>query len=74
MALPQPLRWFLGRWALEMNVLLSGLLSGQEMRTMHWHPEATTSHGMAADGIHPSALGYAQWADGLCQLILRAGV
>lgn len=70
MALPQPLRWFLGRWALEMNVLLSGLLSGQEMRTMHWHPETTTFNGMAADGIHPSALGYAQWADGLCQRIL----
>lgn len=39
MAIPQPLRWFMGRWALEMNVLLSGLLSGQALRTMHWHPE-----------------------------------
>jgi lysophospholipase L1-like esterase len=74
MALPQPLRWFMGRWASEMNLLLSGLLSDQENRTMHWHPETTTSHGMAADGIHPSSHGYAQWADGLSQRILAADV
>lgn len=74
MALPQPLRWFMGRWASEMNVLLSGLLVGMEKRTMHWHPPSTTSSGMAADGIHPSSHGYAQWADGLCQRILAAGV
>jgi lysophospholipase L1-like esterase len=70
LALPQPLRWFLGRWALEMNLLLSDLLNGQQKRTMHWHPEATTSDGMAADGFHPSAHGYARWADELSQRIL----
>jgi lysophospholipase L1-like esterase len=47
-------------------------LFGQEKRTMHWHPETTTSHGMAVDGIHPSSHGYAQWADGLSQHILAA--
>jgi lysophospholipase L1-like esterase len=72
MALPQPLRWFMGRWALEMNLLLSKLVSGQEGRTMHWHPETTTLTGMAADGFHPSAKGYAEWADGLSQRILSA--
>jgi lysophospholipase L1-like esterase len=72
MALPQPLRWFLGRWALEMNGLLSSLLRGQEVRTMHWHPEGTTSDGMAVDGIHPSSDGYSQWADELSQRILAA--
>jgi lysophospholipase L1-like esterase len=74
MALPQPLRWFMGRWALEINVRLSGLLFGQKKRIMHWHPTTTTLTGMAADGIHPSSSGYAQWADGLSQLILAAGV
>ena len=74
MALPQPLRWFMGRWAIEMNTLLSGLLSGQAKRTMHWHPESTTSQGMSQDGIHPSCHGYAQWAEGLSQLILAVGV
>jgi lysophospholipase L1-like esterase len=70
MALPQPLRWFMGRWAFEMNALLSRLLFGQKTRTMHWHPKTTTSTGMAADGFHPSSHGYAQWADGLSKLIL----
>jgi lysophospholipase L1-like esterase len=74
MALPQPLRWFMGRWALEMNSLLSKLLTGQEGRTMHWHPKSTTLTGMAVDGIHPSSQGYAEWADGLSQRILAAGV
>jgi lysophospholipase L1-like esterase len=53
-----------------MNALLSRLLFGQKTRTMHWHPKTTTSTGMAADGFHPSAHGYAQWADGLSKLIL----
>jgi lysophospholipase L1-like esterase len=74
MALPQPLRWFMGRWARQMNMLLSGLLSDKKKRTMHWHPEATIFNGMAVDGIHPSSHGYALWADGLSQLILAAGV
>lgn len=70
MALPQPLRWFMGRWARGMNTLLSALLSGRTHRVMHRHPQTTTTSGMAADGIHPSSKGYAQWADGLSQLIL----
>jgi len=74
MALPQPLRWFMGRWAHEMNGLLSALLSGRTQRVMHWHPETTTISGMAADGMHPSSNGYAQWADGLSQLILATHV
>jgi lysophospholipase L1-like esterase len=74
MALPQPLRWFMGCWALEMTLLLSGLLSGHEGRTMHWHPKSTTLTGMAVDGFHPSSQGYAEWADGLSQCILAAGV
>jgi lysophospholipase L1-like esterase len=39
---------------------------------MHWHPESTTSIGMALDGIHPNSRGYAQWAEGLSQIILTA--
>lgn len=69
MALPQPLRWFMGRWAIEMNQRLSELLLGQVKRTMHWHPAATTTSGLAMDGIHPSSLGYAMWADSLYQHI-----
>ncbi len=72
LALPQPLRWFLGRWARQMNQSLAGQLIEQVGRTMHWHPETTTTVGMASDGIHPSAAGYAAWADGLSQRILDA--
>jgi lysophospholipase L1-like esterase len=69
-ALPQPLRWFIGRWALEMNRLLSNRLSGQLRRSMHWHPETTTSTGLAVDGMHPSSSGYALWAESLYAHIL----
>jgi hypothetical protein len=57
MALPQPLRWFMGCSALEMNMLLSGLLFGHDTRIIHWHPETTKLTGMAVDGIHPSSHG-----------------
>jgi lysophospholipase L1-like esterase len=72
LALPQPLRWFMGHWARQMNQSLAELLIAQEGRTMHWHPETTTTAGMAADGIHPSAQGYAAWAEGLSRCILDA--
>jgi lysophospholipase L1-like esterase len=74
LALPQPLRWLMGRWARQMNQSLAGLVNEQVGRTMHWHPETTTTAGMAADGIHPSSEGYATWADGLSRRILAAQV
>ena len=67
LSLPQPLRWFMGRWARRMNLSLAGLLVDQTGRIMHWHPETTTT---AADGIHPTPEGYAAWADGLSLRIL----
>ena len=71
-ALPQPLRWFMGRWAHQMNTTLEGQLADQHRRTLHWHPASTTSAGMAADGMHPSPAGYSVWADALSQHILAA--
>ncbi len=70
LALPQPLRWFMGHWARRMNHSLAGLLTEQVGRSMHWHPDTTTTLGLAADGIHPSPDGYAAWADGLSLRIL----
>lgn len=69
-ALPQPLRWFMGRWAQQMNQTLAGMLPARGHRVMHWHPESTTTVGMAVDGIHPSSAGYAAWAEGLSPHIL----
>jgi lysophospholipase L1-like esterase len=71
-ALPQPLCWFMGRWARQMNQILAEQLIEQVGRTMHWHPETTTTAGLAADGIHPSSEGYAVRADGLSRRILAA--
>ena len=69
-AIPQPLRWFAGRWAQEMNRLLSTVLAGKEsQRTMHWHPKMAPEQGLAMDGYHPSAQGYALWAQGLSEHI-----
>lgn len=74
LALPQPLRWFMGRWAKQMNSSMAEQLNEQVGRTMHWYPEPTTTTGLAADGIHPSSEGYAAWADGLSRRILAAQV
>lgn len=71
-AIPQPLRWFAGRWAQEMNRLLSGVLIGKESwRTMHWHPQMPPEVGLAMDGYHPGPQGYALWAQGLSEHILQ---
>ncbi len=69
-ALPQPLRWFMGLWARQMNQALSLRLSDMRSRSMHWHPEQMMSSGMAADRIHPNASGYAAWAGTLLPHIL----
>jgi lysophospholipase L1-like esterase len=69
-ALPQPLRWFMGRWARQMNASLAIQLVDQSQRTLHWHPESTTISGMAVDGLHPNSEGYSVWADSLSQHIL----
>lgn len=70
-AIPQPLRWFAGRWAHEMNRQLSALLVGKEAwRTMHWHPLMAPDQGLAMDGYHPGPQGYALWAEGLSNHIL----
>jgi len=71
-ALPQPLRWFMGRWARQMNTALANQLADKKQRTLHWHPKDTTNDGMAVDGIHPSSDGYSFWADDLSRHILDA--
>ena len=53
-----------------MNHSLAALLIEQGGQIMHWHPETTTTAGMAADGTHPRSEGYAARADGLSRRIL----
>jgi lysophospholipase L1-like esterase len=69
-ALPQPLRWFMGRWALEMNRRLDARLSGKTERILHWPFQEAAAEGLAADGFHPGPVGYDIWAEGLSKVIL----
>jgi lysophospholipase L1-like esterase len=69
-ALPQPLRWFMGRWALEMNRRLDARLSGKTERILHWPFREAATEGLAADGFHPGPIGYDIWAEGLNRVIL----
>lgn len=72
LALPQPLRWFMGKWAMQMNRSLAGMLINQPKRIMQAHPKSTSQSGMAVDQIHPNTEGYAAWAERLSQCILAA--
>lgn len=68
-ALPQPLRWFMGRWALDMNRQLEAALDADQQRTLLWPFRKAAAEGLATDGFHPGPIGYAMWADALCELI-----
>lgn len=69
-ALPQPLRWFMGRWAIEMNRKLEAMLASRTERIMHWPFQEAATEGLAADGFHPGPVGYEVWAQGLSKVIL----
>ena len=60
-ALPQPLRWYMGKRAATLNSVLDELLSSSE----HHHMVPVTFSGdlslMASDGFHPGPAAYAEW-------------
>ena len=69
-ALPQPLRWFMGRWATEMNRRLDARLPGKTERILHWPFREAATEGLATDGFHPGPVGYDIWAAGLSMVLL----
>ncbi len=71
-ALPQPLRRFMGAWAIEMNQRLEATLSGKTGRMLHWPFREAATEGLAADGFHPGPVGYDRWAQGLSKVITLA--
>jgi lysophospholipase L1-like esterase len=71
-ALPQPLRWFMGRWAHEMNRQLASEIPAQGPRIMCSPFQGAVIDGLATDGFHPGSKGYALWAEGLSRHILEA--
>lgn len=66
-ALPQPLRWFLGRRAKHFNSLLSELVARRSQCSLltSRQPVATSfmANLMAEDGFHPGPVIYSMWAD-----------
>ena len=60
-ALPAPLSWFLGLRAQQLDLALRSLCAANG-----WHhlpsQQRVPAHWMAADGYHPNASGYDQWA------------
>lgn len=70
-ALPQPLRWYFGRWAQEMNRQLAMELDihTHPRRVLHTAHMDQPAHGLASDGFHPGPRGYAVWAESLSKRI-----
>jgi lysophospholipase L1-like esterase len=73
-ALPQPLRWFMGRWAQAFNAQLRAALHQHPWRVHHMLPaqerEAVAGESLASDGFHPGPHAYAQWGQALAQQVL----
>lgn len=73
-ALPQPLRWFMGRWAQAFNAQLRAALHNHPWRVHHMlstdEREAVASQSLARDGFHPGPTAYAHWGQSLAQLVI----
>ena len=63
-ALPQPLRWYLGRRARQFNVALAQLVTGRPDCVLQASDLPLQAGALAADGFHPGASSYALWAEG----------
>jgi len=69
-SLPQPLRWFMGRWTTEMNQRLEQWLPADGNRVMTSPFEGDIRACLASDGFHPGVHGYKVWADAFSRTIL----
>jgi lysophospholipase L1-like esterase len=69
-ALPQPLRWYLGRRAERFNRLMEQQVRQQPGCVVLDLGDAPVEQMMAADGFHPGPSIYALWADGAAALLL----
>ena len=72
-ALPQPLRWYLGRGATKFNERLTEWSFHEPHATLVKVEFPSESHYMASDGFHPGRPAYEWWARATAQAILTAG-
>ncbi len=72
-ALPQPLRWLMGRWAADCNRALEQALQSAPPGPVRrlWLAPLPPGPGtdLASDGFHPGALSYALWAQAVAVLV-----
>jgi lysophospholipase L1-like esterase len=67
-AMPQPLRWYLGRYASALDTALRDWAQGQELGfcPLRWTDDPRF---LASDGFHPGPALYPEWAGRLADLI-----
>lgn len=73
-ALPQPLRWFMGQQARQLNKALQQLLASQQKAVFMPIEFEVSPAYLAADGFHPSHLAYNLWAQQLVARIQTSGL
>ncbi|MEC7120162.1 MAG: SGNH/GDSL hydrolase family protein [Pseudomonadota bacterium] len=69
-ALPQPLRWYLGQHAKQLNAALATWLADQPHCQQLTLDFPIAAEYMASDGFHPAAPAYTIWAEQAAQRIL----
>ena len=70
-ALPQPLRWALGRRAARFNAALADAMRNDPVCRMLPIEFPFAPEFLASDGFHPSAAAYAIWAEQAAMLMLE---
>ena len=70
-ALPNPLRWWMGLRAKQLNETMQTVVSAREGCEFLHIPYSGNPQDIAVDGFHPGAGAYAQWAKHLCERIER---
>lgn len=70
-ALPQPLRWYLGKRAARFNQRLAELAQHTDRCTLLTTRLAPVAGSMARDGFHPGPPIYSLWAEDAAQAIAR---
>ncbi|CAH0990986.1 hypothetical protein SIN8267_01087 [Sinobacterium norvegicum] len=71
-ALPQPLRWWLGQRAHQLNAIMADVADSNNQCTMVNAPFPIEKHYIADDGFHPGAPAYALWGRHMAELISAA--
>ncbi len=69
-ALPQPLRWYIGARASELNAVLAADVEREPDTTFIDVRFTTDTSLMAADGFHPGPRVYAEWASRIVDAVI----